>query len=273
MDAVLGDICRRHKSHPINSQLGRCCSGPHCCWLTCFHSLGEDKKYDPVPFSPEFHEDLCSANPNNQHIQKQRWETKYLQPLTGLVIVDFSNWQLRTIFHSCYPHQKPLFFFFFSFSQPVYFSGRLFPLSISFIPVTIHRASKSLPCKEFLPFNNLSIFSILYCPHYCESAKDKILKQQHISEYYLVSAHKSLCLFFLIKLYPIVACWFSCRFLVNLIKYKPTITIVQSKIVMRNLNGVLEKCCKAVKNWGCIRVEVYFIKEHICGIIFLDQQQ
>ncbi|KAJ6652201.1 hypothetical protein lerEdw1_012987 [Lerista edwardsae] len=73
VDLVLGDICRSHVAHPINPQLGRCCREPSRCRLACFQSLDADADCVPIPFSPEFHEDLCSDKPENQHIQKQSY--------------------------------------------------------------------------------------------------------------------------------------------------------------------------------------------------------
>ncbi|XP_053121134.1 albumin-like [Hemicordylus capensis] len=68
---VLGAFCLQHEQHPINAQVGRCCDMPYALWMMCVHDLEVDPKYTPVPFAPEFHHDLCSANEEDQKKKTQ----------------------------------------------------------------------------------------------------------------------------------------------------------------------------------------------------------
>ncbi|XP_066485425.1 alpha-fetoprotein-like [Tiliqua scincoides] len=70
-DFVIGSICLRHQHHPINHQICQCCSDSYSFRRECLTALGTDPQYVPIPFEPEFHEDLCSTDEHEQHLKKQ----------------------------------------------------------------------------------------------------------------------------------------------------------------------------------------------------------
>uniref|UniRef100_A0A8C3J6U1 Albumin domain-containing protein n=1 Tax=Calidris pygmaea TaxID=425635 RepID=A0A8C3J6U1_9CHAR len=61
LDLVLGEICRRHLSDPINPGVCQCCSGSYALRRPCMGKLELDENYVPLTLTPglfPFHEDL-----------------------------------------------------------------------------------------------------------------------------------------------------------------------------------------------------------------------
>nr|XP_020669000.1 alpha-fetoprotein-like [Pogona vitticeps] len=75
-DLVIGMICQQHKGHPINKQVEKCCEDSYVYRIPCFDGLGVDPEYVPLPYDPKLftlHGDFCSAKPEDQQKQKQRF--------------------------------------------------------------------------------------------------------------------------------------------------------------------------------------------------------
>lgn len=70
-DNVIGAICLQHEKKPINHQICQCCSATYSFRRECLSALGLDPQYVPIPFEPEFHEDLCSPDEHEQQTKKQ----------------------------------------------------------------------------------------------------------------------------------------------------------------------------------------------------------
>uniref|UniRef100_A0A8C8ATP6 Albumin domain-containing protein n=1 Tax=Otus sunia TaxID=257818 RepID=A0A8C8ATP6_9STRI len=63
LDLVLGEICRRHLTDPINAGVCHCCSSSYALRRPCMGKLEIDENYVPLSLTPglfTFHEELCT---------------------------------------------------------------------------------------------------------------------------------------------------------------------------------------------------------------------
>ncbi|NWR75359.1 FETA protein, partial [Centropus unirufus] len=75
LDLVLGEICRRHLTDPINPGVCHCCSSSYAFRRPCIGKLELDESYVPLPLTPgrfAFHEDLCT--PEEEELQHKKQE-------------------------------------------------------------------------------------------------------------------------------------------------------------------------------------------------------
>ncbi|NXW64769.1 FETA protein, partial [Eurystomus gularis] len=74
LDLVLGEICRRHLTDPINAGVCHCCSSSYSFRRPCMGKLEVDESYVPLPLTPglfTFHEDLCTTEEETLQHKKQ----------------------------------------------------------------------------------------------------------------------------------------------------------------------------------------------------------
>ncbi|NXI64847.1 FETA protein, partial [Anseranas semipalmata] len=74
LDLVLGEICRRHLTNPINPGVCHCCSSSYAFRRPCLGKLEIDENYVPLSLTPglfTFHEDLCTTEEEKLQHKKQ----------------------------------------------------------------------------------------------------------------------------------------------------------------------------------------------------------
>ncbi|XP_032300254.1 alpha-fetoprotein [Coturnix japonica] len=74
LDLVLGEICRRHLTNPINPSVCHCCSSSYALRRPCMGKLEIDENYVPLSLTPDlftFHEDLCTTEEEKLQHKKQ----------------------------------------------------------------------------------------------------------------------------------------------------------------------------------------------------------
>ncbi|NP_001383504.2 alpha-fetoprotein isoform 1 precursor [Gallus gallus] len=74
LDLVLGEICRRHLTNPINPAVCHCCSSSYALRRPCMGKLEIDENYVPLSLTPDlftFHEDLCTTEEEKLQHRKQ----------------------------------------------------------------------------------------------------------------------------------------------------------------------------------------------------------
>ncbi|NXC47516.1 FETA protein, partial [Penelope pileata] len=74
LDLVLGEICRRHLTNPINPGVCHCCSSSYALRRPCMGKLEIDENYVPLSLTPDlftFHEDLCTTEEEKLQHKKQ----------------------------------------------------------------------------------------------------------------------------------------------------------------------------------------------------------
>ncbi|XP_042727630.1 alpha-fetoprotein [Lagopus leucura] len=74
LDLVLGEICRRHLTNPINPAVCHCCSSSYALRRPCMGKLEIDEHYVPLSLTPDlftFHEDLCTTEEEKLQHKKQ----------------------------------------------------------------------------------------------------------------------------------------------------------------------------------------------------------
>uniref|UniRef100_A0A8C4UW72 Albumin domain-containing protein n=1 Tax=Falco tinnunculus TaxID=100819 RepID=A0A8C4UW72_FALTI len=74
LDLVLGEICRRHLTDPINPGVCHCCSSSYALRRPCMGKLEIDENYVPLSLTPDlftFHEDLCTTEEEKLQHKKQ----------------------------------------------------------------------------------------------------------------------------------------------------------------------------------------------------------
>ncbi|KAF1633130.1 Alpha-fetoprotein, partial [Eudyptes filholi] len=74
LDLVLGEICRRHLTDPINPGVCHCCSSSYALRRPCMGKLEIDENYVPLSLTPglfTFHEDLCTTEDEKLQHKKQ----------------------------------------------------------------------------------------------------------------------------------------------------------------------------------------------------------
>ncbi|NXL58480.1 FETA protein, partial [Chordeiles acutipennis] len=74
LDLVLGEICRRHLTNPINPGVCHCCSSSYALRRPCMGKLEIDESYVPLSLTPglfTFHEDLCTTEEDKLQHKKQ----------------------------------------------------------------------------------------------------------------------------------------------------------------------------------------------------------
>ncbi|NXP53979.1 FETA protein, partial [Heliornis fulica] len=74
LDLVLGEICRRHLTEPINPGVCQCCSSSYARRRPCMGQLDVDEHYVPPSLTPglfSFHEDLCTTEEEELQHKKQ----------------------------------------------------------------------------------------------------------------------------------------------------------------------------------------------------------
>uniref|UniRef100_A0A669PX28 Albumin domain-containing protein n=1 Tax=Phasianus colchicus TaxID=9054 RepID=A0A669PX28_PHACC len=74
LDLVLGEICRRHLTNPINPAVCHCCSSSYALRRPCMGKLEIDENYVPLSLTPDlftFHEDLCTTEEEKLQHKKQ----------------------------------------------------------------------------------------------------------------------------------------------------------------------------------------------------------
>ncbi|XP_038176121.1 alpha-fetoprotein-like isoform X3 [Arvicola amphibius] len=73
---ILGALCRRHDTKPVNAGVGRCCDDSYAFRKPCFDDLRVDGTYIPPPLSCDqvisLKEDLCQAQEEELQIEKQK---------------------------------------------------------------------------------------------------------------------------------------------------------------------------------------------------------
>uniref|UniRef100_A0A8C6YYF6 Alpha-fetoprotein-like n=1 Tax=Nothoprocta perdicaria TaxID=30464 RepID=A0A8C6YYF6_NOTPE len=91
LDLVLGEICRRHLSNPINPSVCHCCSSSYALRRPCMGKLEMDENYVPLPLTPDlftFHEDLCTTE--EEKLQMLINLIKYKPSITGEQVASVS---------------------------------------------------------------------------------------------------------------------------------------------------------------------------------------
>ncbi|XP_006142975.1 alpha-fetoprotein [Tupaia chinensis] len=100
-DLIIGQLCIRHETTPINPGIGQCCTSSYANRRPCFSSFVLDPTYIPPLFSADkfvFHKDLCQA----QGVALQTMKHEFLINLVkqkpqitdeqlGAVTADFSS--------------------------------------------------------------------------------------------------------------------------------------------------------------------------------------
>ncbi|NWX01105.1 FETA protein, partial [Caloenas nicobarica] len=74
LDLVLGEICRRHLTNPINPGVCHCCSSSYALRRPCMGKLETDESYVPLSLTPglfTFHDDLCTTEEDKLQHKKQ----------------------------------------------------------------------------------------------------------------------------------------------------------------------------------------------------------
>ncbi|PKK28900.1 hypothetical protein A306_00000098 [Columba livia] len=74
LDLVLGEICRRHLTNPINPGICHCCSSSYTLRRPCMGKLESDESYVPLSLTPglfSFHDDLCTTEEDKLEQKKQ----------------------------------------------------------------------------------------------------------------------------------------------------------------------------------------------------------
>ncbi|XP_074761444.1 alpha-fetoprotein-like [Athene noctua] len=74
LDLVLGEICRRHLTDPINAGVCHCCSSSYALRRPCMGKLEIDENYVPLSLTPglfTFHEELCTTEEEKLQHKKQ----------------------------------------------------------------------------------------------------------------------------------------------------------------------------------------------------------
>ncbi|XP_035751846.1 alpha-fetoprotein [Egretta garzetta] len=74
LDLVLGEICRRHLTDPINTGVCHCCSSSYALRRPCIGKLDIDENYVPLSLTPglfTFHEELCTTEEEKLQHKKQ----------------------------------------------------------------------------------------------------------------------------------------------------------------------------------------------------------
>ncbi|KAM7113027.1 alpha-fetoprotein-like isoform 2-T3 [Ciconia maguari] len=74
LDLVLGEICRRHLTDPVNPGVCQCCSSSYALRRPCMGKLEIDENYVPLSLTPglfTFHEDLCTTEEEKLQHKKQ----------------------------------------------------------------------------------------------------------------------------------------------------------------------------------------------------------
>ncbi|NWH16590.1 FETA protein, partial [Grus americana] len=74
LDLVLGEICRRHLTDPINPGVCHCCSSSYALRRPCLGKLEVDEHYVPLSLTPDlftFREDLCTTEEETLQHKKQ----------------------------------------------------------------------------------------------------------------------------------------------------------------------------------------------------------
>ncbi|NXO53350.1 FETA protein, partial [Aramus guarauna] len=74
LDLVLGEICRRHLTDPINPGVCHCCSSSYALRRPCLGKLEADEHYVPLSLTPglfAFREDLCTTEEEKLQHKKQ----------------------------------------------------------------------------------------------------------------------------------------------------------------------------------------------------------
>ena len=73
---MLGALCRRHETEPINAGVGHCCDDSYAFRKPCFDDLQVDGTYISPPLSCDkvinLKEDLCKAQEQEFQTEKQR---------------------------------------------------------------------------------------------------------------------------------------------------------------------------------------------------------
>ncbi|NXD26301.1 ALBU protein, partial [Spelaeornis formosus] len=66
LNIIIGDMCKKQESSPINDQVSQCCNELYSYRRPCFTAMGVDTKYVPPPFDPmmfNFDDNMCNAPP------------------------------------------------------------------------------------------------------------------------------------------------------------------------------------------------------------------
>ncbi|XP_051054255.1 alpha-fetoprotein [Phodopus roborovskii] len=73
---ILGALCRRHDTKPVNAGVSHCCDSSHAFRKPCFDDLQVDGTYIPPPLSCDqvisLEDDLCQAQEEALQIEKQK---------------------------------------------------------------------------------------------------------------------------------------------------------------------------------------------------------
>uniref|UniRef100_A0A8C8AVN2 Albumin domain-containing protein n=1 Tax=Otus sunia TaxID=257818 RepID=A0A8C8AVN2_9STRI len=81
LDLVLGEICRRHLTDPINAGVCHCCSSSYALRRPCMGKLEIDENYVPLSLTPglfTFHEELCTIEEEKVEVGSNKAETLML---------------------------------------------------------------------------------------------------------------------------------------------------------------------------------------------------
>ncbi|KAM6261441.1 alpha-fetoprotein-like [Porphyrio hochstetteri] len=100
LDLVLGEICRRHLTDPINPGVCHCCSSSYARRRPCMGQLEVDEQYVPLALTPglfSFHEDLCTTEEEELQHKKQemlisliKYKPRITQAQLGAVTAAFA---------------------------------------------------------------------------------------------------------------------------------------------------------------------------------------
>ncbi|XP_014994024.2 alpha-fetoprotein isoform X1 [Macaca mulatta] len=100
-DIIIGHLCIRHETTPVNPGVGQCCTSSYANRRPCFSSLVVDETYVPPAFSDDkfiFHKDLCQAQGVALQTMKQEFlinlvkqKPQITEEQLEAVIADFSG--------------------------------------------------------------------------------------------------------------------------------------------------------------------------------------
>nr|XP_010340892.1 alpha-fetoprotein [Saimiri boliviensis boliviensis] len=100
-DIILGHLCIRHETTPVNPGVGQCCTSSYANRRPCFSSLVVDETYVPPAFSGDkfiFHKDLCQTEGLALHTMIQEFlinlvkqKPQITEEQLGTITADFAG--------------------------------------------------------------------------------------------------------------------------------------------------------------------------------------
>ncbi|XP_040438263.1 alpha-fetoprotein-like [Falco naumanni] len=252
LDLVLGEICRRHLTDPINPGVCHCCSSSYALRRPCMGKLEIDENYVPLSLTPDlftFHEDLCTTEEEKLQHKKQELEESNFQR--------WSQSPQKTSLATNLCHGDPtLLRTSWSATEHIHHLQHVF--------MDIDGGATPKPSTDIV-FHTGSRAHLCSLLKICVWVADK--SEKAVRRKWAVTK-KALCRTSVGETLPERCAYppasqgllcFSCRMLINLIKYKPQITQEQLSSVTAAFTAMREQCCKEASHEACFVREVSFL--------------